>query len=69
MNVFWLHRNGNLYALKHDTFGHIVGVAGPLAWDDLHETDDYDYRTELITWAEGEIERHAMHRMRPALVH
>ncbi len=39
------------------------------AYDDEDETDDYDYRTELITWAEGEIERHAMHRMRPALVH
>ncbi len=69
MNVFWLHRNGKLYALKHDTFGHIAGVAGPLNWDDLHENDDYEYRTELIIWAEGEIERHAMHRMRPALVH
>jgi hypothetical protein len=69
MNVFWLHRNGKLYALKHDTFGHIAGIAGPLAWDELSETDDYEYRTELIAWAEGEIERHAMHRMKPAFVH
>jgi len=68
MNVFWLHRKGYLYALKHDTFGHITGVAGPLPWDDLPEADDCEYRTELVAWAEGEIARHAMHRMRPALV-
>ena len=64
MKIFWLHRNGNLYALKHDTFGHIVGVAGPLDWDDLHDTDDPEYHSELVLWAEGEIERRAMQRMR-----
>lgn len=66
MNSFWLHRTGKLYALKHDAFGRIAGVAGPLAWDNLREPDGYEYHTELIVWAEGEIERRAMHRMRAA---
>ena len=66
MKTFWQHRNGKLYALKHDTFGHIIGVAGPLDWEDLHDGNEYRYDTELAVWAEGEIRRHAMHRMQPA---
>lgn len=64
MKIFWLHRNGTLYALKHDTFGRIVGVAGPLDWDDLRDSEDQEYHSELALWAESEIERHAMQRMR-----
>ncbi len=67
MKTFWQHRNGKLYAVRHDTFGHIIGVAGPLEWEDLHDADDYRYESGLAEWAEGEIRRHAMHRMQPAL--
>ncbi len=67
MKTFWQHRNGRLYALRHDPFGHIMGVAGPLEWEDFHEAGDYQYDAKLIEWAEGEIRRHAMHRMQPAV--
>ena len=67
MKTFWQHRNGKLYALRHDTFGHIIGVAGPLDWEDLHDGREYHYETTLVLWAEGEIRRHAIHRMQPAM--
>lgn len=67
MKTFWQHRNGKLYALRHDTFGHIIGVAGPLDWEDLQDGNDYRYDAALGIWAEGEIQRHALHRMQPAL--
>jgi hypothetical protein len=67
MKTFWQHRNGKLYALRHDTFGHVVGVAGPLEWEDLQDPGEYRYESELAEWAETEIRRHAMHRMQPAL--
>jgi hypothetical protein len=66
MKIFWQHRNGKLYAVRHDTFGHIAGVAGPLDWDDLHDGDEYCYEAGLVEWAETEIRRHAMHRVQPA---
>lgn len=67
MKTFWQHRNGKMYAVRHDCFGHIIGVAGPLDWDDLQDGDGYRYEQGLAEWAEGEIRRHAMHRMQPAL--
>jgi len=67
MKTFWQHRNGKLYAIRHDTFGHVVGVAGPLEWEDLHDSGEYEYDSDLVQWAEDEIRRHAMHRMQPAM--
>lgn len=67
MKTFWQHRNGKLYALKHDAFGHIVGVAGPVDWEDLPDAGDPRYDAYQVEWAETEIRRHAMHRMQPAL--
>ncbi len=67
MKIFWQHRNGSLYAVKHDTFGHIAAVAGPLGWDDLQDKDEYRYEQKLVEWAETEIGRHAMHRVHPAM--
>lgn len=67
MNTFWQHRSGKLYAAQHDTFGHIVGIAGPLDWEDLQDSGEYAYDRNLAPWAEGEIKRHAMHRMQPAM--
>ncbi|MBN1361903.1 MAG: hypothetical protein JW993_15000 [Sedimentisphaerales bacterium] len=68
MKTFWQHRNGKLYAVKHDTFGHMVGVAGPLDWDDVQDADGFRYGMALVEWVETEIRRHAMHRMHPALL-
>jgi hypothetical protein len=66
MKTFWQHRNGKLYAMQHDTFGHVTGVAGPLEWDDLQDGQEYRYELGLVEWAQTEIRRHAMHRMHPA---
>jgi hypothetical protein len=68
MTILWQHRNGDLYAVKHDTFGHIVGVAGPLDWEDLGDPDEYSYRSNRIEWAENAIRRRMMHKVHPAAV-
>lgn len=67
MKIFWQHRNGDLYAVKHNSFGHITGIAGPLGWDDQQDEDAYRYEVGLVEWAETEIRRHAMHRVHPAM--
>lgn len=67
MKTFWQHRSGKLYAIQHDAFGHIVGVAGPLDGEDVQDSDGYTYNRDRVLWAESEIKRHAMHRMQPAL--
>ncbi len=68
MKTFWQHRNGQIYALRHDAFGHIIGVAGPLGWEDAQDLDALRYDARQAEWAESEIRRHAMHRMQPATV-
>lgn len=68
MKKLWQHRNGKLYALRHDTFGHVIGVAGPFDWEDLRDANEYQYDPGLTGWAEAEIRRHAMHRLHPAAV-
>jgi hypothetical protein len=68
MKTFWQHRNGKLYALKHDTFGHIIGVWGPFDGEDACAENDDLCGAELAVWAEDEIRHHAMHRLQPAMV-
>jgi len=68
MTVLWQHRNGDLYATRHDTFGHITGVAGPLDWENLDDPGECDFQGDLIEWAEEAIRHHAMHKIHPAAV-
>jgi hypothetical protein len=48
MKTFWQHGGGDVYAVESDSFGHIVGVAGPLALDRLRDPGDYNYRCGLV---------------------
>lgn len=68
MKTFWQHRNGKLFALQRDTFGHIVAAAGPFDWEDLRDPEQYEYDRGMAEWATNEIKRHALHRLHPASV-
>jgi hypothetical protein len=68
MKVLWQHRDGNLYAVEHDTFGHVTGAAGPLDWDQRGDTDECRCTTDAIDWVEDAIRRHALHRVPQAVL-
>lgn len=68
MKTIWQHRNGHLYTTWHDTFGHIVAVAGPIDWtlpEDAAESRD---DAASIAWAEHEINHRLMHKLTGAMV-
>ena len=50
---FWQHTNGKVYAIESDTFGKILGAAGPLDPNKLSDLDDYDYRPAIVGWECG----------------
>jgi len=59
---FWQHENGKIYAIESDSFGKIVGGAGPIDPDNLGGLDDYQYKTAILDWvkralAEGKLRR------------
>ena len=64
---FWQHTNGKIYAVESDTFGKIIGGAGPLDPDDLHELDEYDYKPAITDWLQEAVARHKLHRINPLL--
>jgi len=64
---FWQHDNGKIYAVKSDTFGKLIGGVGPLDPDDLHELDQYDYKSAIIDWLQEAIACHKLHRINPIL--
>ncbi len=66
MKTFWQHATGDVYAVESDSFGHVVGVAGPLELDRLRDPSDYAYRCALVTWIERAIARRQLHRINPA---
>ncbi len=65
MKTLWQHTNGQLYAVDHDAFGHILGAAGPLDPDRLRDLTEYRYSQGLIHWIEHAIGRSALHRVNP----
>jgi len=67
MKSFWQHANGDVYAVESDSFGHIVGAAGPLPLDQLRDPGEYNYGCGLVRWIEHALARHQLHRIRPAL--
>jgi hypothetical protein len=62
---FWQHTNGKVYAVESDTFGRIIGAAGPLDPHDLRDLDDYDYRPAITGWVADAVAKHALHRINP----
>jgi len=67
MKTFWQHANGDVYAVESDSFGHVVGVVGPLALDKLHDPSEYNYHCGLVAWIERAITRRQLHRINPAM--
>ena len=62
---FWQHMNGKVYAVESDTFGKILGAAGPLDSNDLRDLDQYDYKPAITGWVADAVARHALRRIEP----
>ena len=60
---FWQHANGKVYAIENDTFGKIIGGAGPLDPDNLGNLNEYDYKPDIIDWLVEAAAEHKLHRM------
>lgn len=60
---FWKHANGSIYAIESDTFGGIVGGAGPLDPNNLHNLDEYEYKAAIIGWIQDAVAEHKLHRI------
>lgn len=60
---FWQHANGKVYAIENDTFGNIIGGAGPLEPHDLRNLNSYDYKPDIVKWLADAAAQHKLHRM------
>ncbi len=69
MKTFWQHANGKVYAVESDTFGQIVGAAGPFEIDELQDPSEYTYQCGLVGWISRAMAQHALHRINPILRH
>jgi len=63
MKTLWQHTNGQLYAVDHDTFGHVIGAVGPLDPDNVRDLTEYRYGPGIINWIEQALRRNALHRI------
>lgn len=60
---FWQHSNGKIYTVESDTFGTILGGAGPLDPNDLHDLEDYDYKPAITKWLADAIAQRKLRRI------
>jgi hypothetical protein len=65
MKTFWQHANGQVYAVQSDTFGQVVGAAGPFEIDELRDPGEYTYQCGLTGWISRAIAQHTLHRINP----
>lgn len=63
---FWQHTNGKVYAVESDSFGRILGAAGPLDPNDLRDLDEYDYKPAITGWIADAVDRNALRRINPS---
>ena len=66
---FWRHANGRIYAVESDTFGKILGGAGPLDPNHLHELQDYKYGPAITKWLVEAVAQHKLHRINVGSYH
>jgi len=66
MKTLWQHTNGKLYAVEHDSFGHVTGAAGPIEPEQLRELSEYRYGRAILEWVEQAIHRQALRRINPS---
>jgi hypothetical protein len=62
---FWQHKNGKIYAIKSDTFGNILGGAGPLNPDNLQSLECYEYKPAIVDWLKEAIAQKQLRRINP----
>ena len=62
---FWQHANGKIYAIESNTFGRVIGVAGPLNAENLHNLEDYDYKSDITAFVVYAIAHHKLQRFYP----
>lgn len=67
MKTFWQHANGAVYAVESDSFGHVVGAAGPLRLDGLRDPSEYNYTCGLVAWLQRAIAHRQLHRINPTM--
>ena len=60
---FWQHKNGKIYAIKSDTFGNILGGAGPLESENLQGLECYDYKPAIVDWLKEAITQKQLRRV------
>jgi len=60
---FWQHANGKVYAIENDTFGRILGGAGPLEPHGLCDLNSYDYKPDIVKWLADAVAQHKLHRI------
>jgi hypothetical protein len=65
MKTLWQHTNGQLYAVDHDSFGHIIGAVGPLDPDNVRDLAEYRYGPGVVAWIKQAIERNTLRRINP----
>ena len=65
---FWQHTNGSIYAVKSDSFGNIIGGAGPLDPDNLYELDEYDYKSAIVDWLQEAFAQYKLHSINPQFI-
>lgn len=65
MKTLWQHTSGQLYAVDHDSFGHIIGAVGPLDPEHVRDLTEYRYGPGIIRWIEHAIERNTLRRINP----
>jgi hypothetical protein len=63
MKTLWQHTNGSIYAVEHDSFGHVIGAAGPLNPDDVQDPSEYRCGPGILNWVEQAIRKHALRRV------
>ncbi len=68
MKTLWQHTNGQLYAVDHDSFGHIIGAVGPLNPDNVRDLSEYRYGPGIVSWVEQAIRKNALRRINPQSV-
>ena len=67
MKTFWQHADGKVYAVESDSFGRIIGAAGPFEIDELRDPGDYTYQCGLIGWISRAMAHRNLHRINPVL--
>jgi hypothetical protein len=67
---FWQYTtNGAIYAVECDTFGKIIGGAGPLDPNDLRALNSYVYKPAITSWLTDAVSSRQLRRLTAASRH